>query len=149
MATPKEQLESAVKDAMKARETEKLATLRLLLTSVKNEAIQSGEEIDESGFLALVRRQIKQRRDAAEQYRKGERLELAEKEEREIGFLEVYLPAQVSEDDVRAAISEFIAEKGLEGMKGMGPVMGAMKAKFGDSADGATLSRIAKELLAG
>jgi uncharacterized protein YqeY len=149
MATPKEQLEAAVKDAMKARDTEKLATLRLLLTSVKNEAIQTGEEIDESLFLVLVRRQIKQRRDAAEQYRKGERLELAEKEEREIGFLEVYLPAQASEDDVRAAMSEFITQQGLEGMKGMGPVMQAMKERFGDTADGATLSRLAKELLAG
>ena len=87
----------------------------MLLTSVKNEAIQKGEDIDESGFLTLVRRQIKQRRDAAEQYRKGDRIELAEKEEREIGFLEVYLPEQASEDDIRAAMTAFIAEKASKG----------------------------------
>ncbi len=132
---------------MKARESERVATLRLLLTAIKNEQINNGNEVDEDQFITLVRRAVKQRHEAAEQYKKGGRDELADKELREAASLEGYLPAQASEADIRAAIEAVVAAEGLSGPKGMGPVMKAMQAKFGATADGGTLSRLAREIL--
>ena len=145
---PQTRLEDDIKTAMKERQADKLSTLRLLLGAVKNRKIELGTDLDDAEFLALVQKAIKQRRDAAEQYAKGGRDELAAKEEAEIGVLEAYLPEQASEDDIRAAIAQLIASEGLEGPKAMGPVMKAMKEKFGGATDGQTLSRLARELLA-
>lgn len=148
MTTPIEKLQADIKDAMRAKEKERLSTLRMLLSAAKNAQIDNkGEDLDEEGMVALVRRLIKQRNDSASQYRKGNRLELAEKEEREIEILETYLPAQADEDTVRAAIREFVEAEGLSGPKGIGPVMKAMMQKFGSSADGGTISRLAREIL--
>src|SRR5262249_47028000 len=127
----------------------RLSTLRLLLTEVKNERIRRGAEVDEAAFAGLVRKAIKQREEAAEQYRKGGRPELAEKEEGEARLLAAYLPAQVDEASLRAAIQALVAERGLSGPAAMGPVMKEMLARFGASADGATVSRLAREVLAG
>ena len=79
---PQEQIESDVKEALRSGEKEKLSTLRLLLSEIKNERIRSREQVDEETFLRLVRKGIKQRKDSAEQYREGSRAELAEAEER-------------------------------------------------------------------
>ncbi|RMH17679.1 MAG: GatB/YqeY domain-containing protein [Acidobacteria bacterium] len=147
MSTPVERIQADVKAAMKAREAERLATLRMLLTAIKNEQIARGAELDEESFLAVVKRSIKQRRDAADQYRKGGREELAAKEEREAEILEAYLPAQAGEDEIRRAVEDFVAAEGLSGPKAMGPVMKAMMARFGASADGAVISRIARQVL--
>lgn len=145
---PQEKLQNDIKATMKARDASRLSTLRLLLGAVKNRRIELGEELDEDQFLTIVQKAVKQRRDAAEQYRKGDRLELAEKEEDEITVLEEYLPAQADEAQIRAAIAELLVQEHLSGPKAMGPVMKAMKEKFGGAADGQTLSRIARELLA-
>ena len=147
MSTPQETVQSDLKDAMKAKDKERLGTLRMLLTAVKNEQIDKGQSLDEDDFLAVVRRLIKQRKDSASQYRDADRSELAEKEEREIEILEVYLPAQANEDDIRRAIAEVIEAEGLSGPKGIGPIMKAMMQKFGATADGGTINRIARELL--
>jgi hypothetical protein len=132
---------------MKARDSERLGTLRLLLTEIKNERIAQGEELGEDAFLAVVKRLVKQRRDSASQYRDGGRAELAEQEEAEIVILETYLPEQVGEEEIRAAVVEFVAAEGLAGPKGMGAVMQAMMARFGAAADGGTISRIARDVL--
>ncbi len=144
---PQTRLETDIKTAMKARDADRLSTLRLLLGAVKNRKIELGDDLDEAEFLAIVQKAVKQRRDAAEQFHKGDRTELAHKEEAEIVVLNGYLPEQVNEDDVRAAIAEFLASGDLSGPKAMGPVMKAMKEKFGGATDGQTLSRIARELL--
>lgn len=134
---------------MKSGEKEKLSTLRMLLTEIKNERIRrKGEEVDEAGFVALVRKAIKQREDSVSQYRQGGREELAAKEEAEMKMLEAYLPAQVDEGQIRAAIEELVASRGLSGPAAIGPIMKEMLARFGSSADGATINRIAKETLA-
>jgi hypothetical protein len=146
---PRGRIETDVKAALKAGDKERLATLRLLLAAIKNEAIASGGAVDEDRFVALVRKAIKQRQEAAEQFRKGGREESAAKEEREIEHLEPYLPQQAGEAEIRAAVAAFVAEQGLSGMAAMGPVMQAMMARFGSSADGAVISRVARELLAG
>jgi hypothetical protein len=145
---PQQRIEAEVKAAMKAGEKEKLSTLRLLLTEIKNERIRRGSEVDEAGFVSLVRKAIKQREDSVSQYRAGNREELAAKEEAEIEVLQAYLPAQVDEGQIRAAIEELVASRGLAGPAAIGPVMKEMLARFGSSADGATINRIAREVLA-
>ena|SRR6185436_14744784 len=148
--TPQQRIESDVKAAMKAGEKDKLGTLRMLLTEIKNERIRrKGEEVDEAGFVALVRKAIKQREEAAEGFHKGGREEMARKEESEGAFLAQYLPAQVDEGQIRAAIAELVAARGLSGPAAIGPIMKEMLARFGSSADGATINRIAREVLAG
>jgi uncharacterized protein YqeY len=146
--TPQQRIEAEVKTAMKSGEKEKLSTLRMLLTEIKNERIRRGSEVDEDGFVSLVRKSIKQREESVSQYRKGNREELAAKEESEIKMLEVFLPAQVDEGQIRAAVEEIVAEKGLSGPAAMGPIMKGVMARFGTSADGATINRIAREVLA-
>ena len=147
MSTPLQTVQNHLKEAMKAKDKERLGTLRMLLTSIKNEQIETGAELDEKGFLAVVRRLVKQRKDSASQYREAGRDELADKEEREIVLLQDYLPAQVDEAVLRAAIAELIEAEGLEGPKGIGPIMKAMMQKFGATADGGTINKIARELL--
>ena len=147
MSTPQERIQEDLKNAMRAREAERLGVLRMLLTEIKNEKIRSGEELDEDAFVTVVRRAVKQRREAAEQFRKGDRTELAEKEEREAEILTVYLPQQASEDEIRAAVEAFVAEQGLSGPRDLGPVMKAMLERFGSKADGRTVSQIARQVL--
>jgi uncharacterized protein YqeY len=105
-------------------------------------------EVDEAGFVGLVRKAIKQREESAAQYKTGGRPELAAKEEAEAKILAGFLPAQVDEGQIREAIAALVAEKGLSGPAAIGPVMKEMLARFGSSADGGTINRIAREVLA-
>ena len=133
---------------MKSGEKEKLSTLRMLLAEIKNERIRRGDDLDEDGFVSLIRKSIKQREDSIAQYRAGGREELAAKEQAELATLNAYLPAQVDEGRIRAAVEEIVTEKGLSGPAAMGPIMKGVMARFGTSADGATINRIAREVLA-
>lgn len=148
METPQQRIEAEVKAALKAGEKERLGVLRMLLGDLKNEKIRLGAEVDEPGFVGLVRKAVKRRQEASESFRKGDRLELAEKEEREAVILESYLPQGPSDADIRAAIAAFLTEQGLSGPSAMGKVMAAMKERFAGLADNATVSRIAREVLA-
>jgi uncharacterized protein YqeY len=146
--TPQQRIEGEVKDAMKAGEKEKLSTLRMLLTEIKNEKIRRGGDVDEAGFVALVRKAIKQREESAAAFRNGGREELAAKEDAEAKMLAVYLPAQVDEGQIRAAIQEVVDARGLSGPAAIGPIMKEMLARFGTAADGGTINRLAREVLA-
>ncbi len=145
--TPRGQVENDIKMALKAGEKERLSTLRMLLAAIKNEIIASGSEVDEDRFVALVRKAIKQRRESAGFFLKGDRAESAAKEEREIEFLHPYLPQQVSEEEIRQAVTDFIADQELSGPAAMGTVMKEMMARFGARADGSVVSRLARETL--
>ncbi len=149
MSTPQEKVQNDLKEALKAKQPERVGTLRMLLSEIKNEKIRGGAEVDDDTFARLVRKGVKQRQDSVEQYRQGNREELAAQEEREIEILSVYLPQQVGEDEIRAAIEQVVAEQGLSGPKGIGPVMKAMLAKFGGAADGKTINQIARQVLTG
>ncbi len=145
--SPQLQLEGDLKAAMKARDRLLVDTLRMLLTAVKNRRIELGEEVSADDFVALVKKAVKQREEAAGQYRSGAREELAEKEEREIVLLAAYLPEQVGEAELRQAVTEFVTAEGLRGPAAMGQVMKAMIQRFGGAADGKMLSTIAREIL--
>lgn len=147
MTTPQQQIEADLKSAMKAGDKERLSTLRMLLTEIKNERIRAGSEVDERTLVSLVRKGIKQRHESAEQFRNAGREETAAKEEREAAILEEYLPKQAGEGEIRRAVEELAAEQGLAGPQDLGKVMRPMIERFGATADGATLQRIAREVL--
>lgn len=147
MSTPQELIQNDLKAALKAGDKERLSTLRMLLTEIKNEKIRLGGEVDADGFTRLLQKALKQRQDAATQYRDGDRLELAEKEEREAAILNEYLPEQASEEEIRQAIAELVAKEGLEGPKAIGVIMKSMMAHFGSKAEGRVINRLAREVL--
>lgn len=147
MDAPTARVSSELKAALKAGDKERLSTLRLLLTELNNEALRSGREIDEAGFQAIVKRAIKQRRESAEAFRKGERPELAAKEEREAEILGEFLPKQASEEEIRAVVAAIVAEQGLSGPAALGALMKAALGRLGGAADGATVNRIARDVL--
>ena len=146
---PQQRVESDLKAALKAGEKAKLSTLRLLLTEIKNERIRLRAEVDEAAFTALIRRAMKQREESAAQYRQGNRADLAAKEESEAATLAAYLPAQLGEEQIRAALQELVTARGLSGAAALGAVMKESRNLFGGAADNATVSRIAREVLGG
>jgi len=147
MAAPQQQIEGDLKTAMKARDSIKVATLRMLLADIKNEKIRAGEPVDDAGFTRLVRKAIKQRKEASSQYRDGGRPELADKEEAEAALLADYLPPEISEDTIRAAILEVIAAENLTAPAGMGVVMKTVMGRFAGQLDGSVVQKLARELL--
>ncbi len=148
MSTPQQRIETDLKTSMKAGDKERTGTLRMLLAEVKNERIAAGAEVDETRFAALVRKAIKQRHEAATQFRAGGREESAAQEEREAEMLGSYLPQTVSEEELSAAIRDLIAAEGLSGPAAMGRVMKEMLGRYGARADGATVSKLARQALA-
>ncbi|HEY0781084.1 MAG TPA: GatB/YqeY domain-containing protein [Thermoanaerobaculia bacterium] len=147
--TPQQRIEADVKAAMKAGEKERLSTLRMLLAEIKNERTKPGAgEVDEATFASLVRKAIKRRDEAATQFRSGGREESAQKEESEAVLLKTYLPASPGDDEIRAAVVALVAERGLSGPAAIGPIMKELPARLGSGAESATISRIAREVLA-
>lgn len=147
MTTPQQRIEAEVRAALKGGEKERLSTLRMLLASINNEQIRLGEALDETAFLGLVRKSVKERKESAEQYRAGEREELAAKEEREIEVLATYLPPEIGEEELRASVTAIVADLGLEGPSAIGQVMREMMSRYKGRADGGVISRIARETL--
>ena len=124
--------------------------LRGLKAVILNEEVAKGkrdEGLDDATIEQLIAREVKKRLDSVQQYTAAARPELAETEQAEAKILEAYLPEQLSEADVQKLIDETIAELGVSGPQAMGQVIGAVKAKVGNSADGATIARLVKEAL--
>lgn len=132
-----EQVEKDLITAMKAQEALRLSVLRMVKTALKNKQIELQKELEDSEAVAVLRTLVKQRHDSVEQFRKGGREELAEKEEAEIKIVESYLPAAASEEEMDSAVAAAIAETGAAGAKDLGKVMKAAMAKLaGKNADG-------------
>ena len=135
---------SDLKDAMKARDTVALTTLRALKTALTNAAIESGNKdnvVSDANALALVRKQIKQRNDSIEQFESAGRAELADNEKAEIVVLEKYLPAALSAEEVSAIVADAISETGASSRADMGKVMKIVQEKVAGRADGKALSQ--------
>ena len=136
--------------AMKAQEALRTSTLRMAKAALQNREIEKGGELDEDEMAKLLRSLVKQRHDSVEQYEKGGRQELADKEKAEIEILEEYLPQSASREEIEAAVSAAISETGASTMKDMGKVMKAAQvALAGKNADGRTVSEIVKAKLGG
>ncbi len=144
-----ETIKADVKTAMKARDKERLATLRLIQAEFKRIEVDERVEIDDTRALAVLDKMVKQRRDSAQQYTDAGRSELADKENAEIDVIQGYLPAQLGEEELIAMIDEAIAASGASGMQAMGAVMGALKPKVQGRADMGAVSQLVKARLAG
>ena len=130
-----EQVKAAMKAAMKAREKETLATIRLIQAEFKRVEVDERIEIDDARALAVMDKMVKQRRDSASQYRDADRPELAEKEDAEIAIIQTFLPAQLTDDEIDALIDEALGGIDAEGMAAMGPLMGKLKPQLQGRAD--------------
>ena len=145
----RDQLNEDIKTAMKARETEKLGALRLLLSAVKQREVDERITLDDAGVIAVVEKMIKQRKDSIAQYEKAQRQDLADREKYEISVIEGYLPQQLSAAEIDAVIAEAIASTGAKGAADMGKVMGVVKPKLAGRADMGKVSGLVKARLAG
>lgn len=135
---------------MKSRDELRLSTLRMMKTALKHKQVETGKPVDDPAAMAVLRTLVKQRRDSAEQFRKGGREELAAKEEAEIKIVESYLPAAASEEEIEAAISAAITETGAATAKDTGKVMKAAMAKLaGKNVDGKRVSDKVRARLGG
>jgi uncharacterized protein YqeY len=136
-----EQLQKDMQQAMRDRDETRLGTIRMMKAAIQHKQVETMKTLDEAGCFQILNTLIKQRKDSAEQFRKGNRPELAEKEEAEIKVIETYLPSAPSEEEIERAIAEALAETGVTSAKQMGVVMKAAQAKLaGKRVDGKVLS---------
>ncbi len=146
-----DRIDHDLREAMKAREATRLAVLRMLKAAIKNAAIEKGgasATLEDAEAEAIIRKQVKQRHDSIEGFEKGHRPELASKEKAELEILSAYLPKQLTGSEVRALVSDAIAETGATSKAQMGAVMKAAQAKAAGRADGRALSQEVQRQLA-
>jgi uncharacterized protein YqeY len=145
----KEDLTKDITTAMKSGEKLKTTTLRLLLNAIKNKEIELRRPLEDSEASSIVAMLIRQRHDSIEQFRKGGRTELAEKEASEIEILKAYMPEQLTEDEISEIVKKAAEEIGAESMKEMGRLMKEVMEKIKGKADGRVVSEIVKKTLGG
>ncbi len=150
----REEINSALKEALKNKDMVRLATIRLIVSAMKDKDIASrtegrNEGIDEAGILSLLQSMVKQRTESARIFRENARPELAEKEESEIAVIESFLPKALSEAEMAAAIESVIRENGAAGMAAMGAVMAALKTRYAGQMDMAKAGAMVKQKLSG
>ena len=144
----KEKIVADMTAAMKAKDATRTSTLRMVKAAIMNREKDGGGELGDEDVMKLLRSQVKQRRDSVEQYQKGGRPELADKELAEIAVIEEYLPQAASQDEIDAAVAAAITETGASSMKDMGAVMKAVMPKLaGRNADGKAVSEAVKAKL--
>jgi len=148
MATLKERLDSELKDAMRAKDELKLSVLRMLKSAVKYKEVEGEAKVlDDSGVMTIVGTLIKQRRDSAAQFKDANRLDLAEKEEKEILVLQTYLPTQLTIEQLAAAVKACIDESGAQSIKDLGMAMKLASARLKGQAEGKAISEEVKAQL--
>ena len=146
--TLKERITEDMKAAMRAKEAEKLSTIRMLLAAVKQKEVDERVDVDDVMLVGIVDKLIKQRKDAISQYTAAARQDLADKEAAEVVVLEAYLPARLSEAEIQSAVNAIVAELGAKGPGDMGKVMGAVKTQLAGKADMGLVSAAVKKALA-
>ncbi len=147
MSALKDRLNDAVKDAMRARDKARLGTLRMATAAIKQVEVDERIELDDARILALLDKQIKQRKDAAQQYRDAGRNDLAETEEAEMAVLQEFLPTPLTDAEIDALIDDAIQRTGAAGMQDMGKVMGELKPQLQGRADIGAVSGKVKQRL--
>ena len=141
------QIEQDLKAAMKAGDKRRVATLRLLLSVLKNEKIQAQRDLSAEEVEAAVRRSVKQRKDSIEQYARGGRQDLVDAEKAELAVLEGYLPKGLTDQDLETAIREIVAEKGLTSARDVGLLMKELMARHRGKVDGKRAQELARQIL--
>jgi uncharacterized protein YqeY len=143
----KQAITDDMKSAMKAGEKERLGTIRLILSAIKQQEVDSRKDLEDSDIIAILDKMSKQRRESIDQYEKAGRDDLAGKEKAELEIIQTYLPSQLGDDEIAAMIDEAIKATGAEAMKDMGKVMGILKPKMQGRADMAAVSAQIKSRL--
>ena len=146
-STLSQRLEADMKDALRAGEKLRLSVIRRARSAIKNAEIEAGGPLDDDGVVRALRGMAKQHRESIDQFRAGNRADLADREVAELAILSEYLPAQLDKAAVEAAVREVIAQEGATDVRDMGRVMKATMARLGSSADGSLVSAAAKALL--
>jgi len=149
----REQIKSALKEAMVAKDQQAVSTMRLIMAALKDRDIAARSQdkpdgISDEEILSLLQSMVKQRRDSITMYENGGRLELAEQEAKEIEVIERFLPKQMSEEEIGEAVDSIIAELGATSLKDMGPTMKTIRDRFAGQMDFGKASAIIKERLA-
>jgi uncharacterized protein len=145
----KERITEDMKAAMRAKDAERLGTIRLLMAAMKQKEVDERIELDDPAVIAIVDKLIKQRKDSVDAFQKAGRQDLAGKEAAEIVVLQAYLPARLSGEEIAAEVSAIVAELGAKGPGDMGKVMGAAKARLAGKAEMGQVSAAVKAALAG
>lgn len=145
----KAQITEDMKTAMRAKDSERLGTIRLLLAAMKQKEVDERVELDDAAVIAIVDKLIKQRKDSIAAFEGAGRQDLADKEKAEMAVLTTYLPARMSAEEVSTAVKAIVAELGASGPGDMGKVMGAVKAQLAGKADMGQVSAAVKAALAG
>lgn len=146
--TPLEKLTSEIKAAMLAKDGDRLGALRMLKSAIGYAQIeQKSENLSDAQFIAVVQKEVKKRRDSVEQFEKGGRQDLADKEKKEISVLETFLPQPLAPEELEAMVKAVIQETGAKTKKDMGPVVKAVQARAAGRADGKTISGLVGKLL--
>ncbi|KAF1067024.1 GatB/YqeY domain-containing protein [Variovorax sp.] len=145
----KEQITEDMKTAMRAKDSERLGTIRLLLAALKQKEVDERVELDDAMVVAIVDKLVKQRKDSVTAFTQGGRTDLADKEAAEIKVLEVYLPQRLGADEIAAEVKAIVAELGASGPGDMGKVMGAVKTRLAGKADMGLVSAAVKAALTG
>ncbi len=145
----KDQITEDMKTAMRAKDSERLGTIRLLLSACKQKEVDERIVLDDVAVIAIVDKLIKQRKDSITAFTQAARMDLADKEAAELKVLEAYLPARLSAEEVAAEVKAIVAELGASGPGDMGKVMGAVKARLAGKADMGQVSAAVKAALAG
>ncbi|RST53331.1 GatB/YqeY domain-containing protein [Variovorax sp. DXTD-1] len=145
----KEQITEDMKTAMRAKDSERLGTIRLLMAALKQKEVDERVELDDAMIVAIVDKMVKQRKDSIAAFTTGGRTDLADKESAEIKVLEVYLPQRMSADEMATEVKAIVAELGAKGPGDMGKVMGAVKTRLAGKADMGQVSAAVKAALAG
>lgn len=143
----KEQLTNDMKEAMKAHEKERLAVIRMVRGAIKQQEIDGKTELDDDGVIAVLSKEIKMRKDSLEEFQKGGRDDLVAKTQAEIDFLLPYMPAQLSEEEVRELARAAVEQTGASTPKDMGKVMGVLMPKVKGRADGKLVNTIVRAFL--
>ena len=143
----KEQLRDDLADAMREGDVEKRNTLRLLLAAIKQTEVDEQKTLDDSGVQAVLLKQAKQRRESIDEYERVGRSDLAEQEKVELKIIELYLPQQMTREQIMEIASKTIAEVGATGPKDMGKVMGRLMPQLKGQADGRIVNEVVRELL--
>lgn len=147
--TLKEQITEDMKTAMRAKDSERLATIRLLLAALKQKEVDERVELDDAMVVAIVDKMVKQRKDSIAAFTTGGRPDLADKEAAEIKVIEGYLPQRMSAEETTAAVKAIVAELGASGPGDMGKVMGVVKTRLAGKADMGQVSAAVKAALTG
>ena len=145
----KERINEDMKSAMRAKESERLATIRLLMAALKQKEVDERVELDDAMVVAVIDKMVKQRKDSVAAFTQGGRQDLADKEAAEIKVLDVYLPQRMGADEITAEVKAIVAELGAKGPGDMGKVMGAAKARLAGKADMGAVNAAVKAALAG